>query len=150
MVIKKHEKKQHINLAETDYKAILYVAVLLRHKMIIKLLISSSLDINCLLGGDSTALNLVVYEGHDSVVQILLNEGANLIIKDSHRWTPYTAALISGRDLMPQILLEYSHEAVNFRKSTSFVPNRLIKPIATSEVIVSEDGYIVETGLSLS
>ena len=126
------------------------MAVLLRHETIIKLLISSSLDINYLLRGDSTALNLAVYKGHDLVVQMLLNEGANLMIKDSYGWTPYTAALMSGRDLMPQILLEYSHEAVNFRKSTSFIPNRLIKPIATSEVIVSKDGYIVEIGLSLS
>ena len=36
------------------------------------------------------------------------------MIKDSHGWIPYTAALISGRDSISQILLEYGYEAVDF------------------------------------
>ena len=144
------EKERHINLADTDHKAILYAAVLLGHEALVKLLISSSLDINGILGGDSTALNLAICEGHHSVAQMLLNQGADLMIKDSHGWTPYTAALMSGRDSMSQLLLEYSYKAVDFGKSTGFIPNRLIKPIAASKVLISEDGYTAVTGLSLS
>ena len=62
------EKEQHINFIDIDYKAVLYTAVLLGHEAIIKLLILSSFNINSLFGGDSTALNLVIYEDHNSVV----------------------------------------------------------------------------------
>ena len=144
------DEKQHTNLLNRDHVAILHAASVLGHQEIIEQLIASEADANTMTDEDGTALHIAAYEGHCSVIQMLLNNGADINIKDSHGWTPYVIALTCGRDSICHMLLEYGCEKFDLENTTGFLPGGLIKAVTTSKATISDDGFTVKTGLSLS
>src|SRR5437667_5869462 len=104
-------------------------------------LLKAGVNINTDVGKLGPVLHIAVYEGHVTMVQMLIDTGANINSRDYHDWTPYTMALMCRRDIICSILSKFSCET-----SAGFAPTGLVKCTTSSEVTIYDDNKAATTG----
>ncbi|MCJ1372256.1 hypothetical protein MMC20_003479 [Loxospora ochrophaea] len=103
-----HQMKQTLSLNKSrdERNIALYLAVLLGHEPIVKLLLKNGVNIEAKATARYTALHMAAAEGHESMIQLLLEKGANIGAKDKNGYTALHLAARRGHESVIQILLE--------------------------------------------
>src|SRR5436190_11719902 len=125
---------EHEDIPVKHHIAILQAAACVGHQKVMTQLLKAGVNINTDIGKLGSVLHIAVYEGHVTMVQMLIDTGANINLRDCHDWTPYTMALMCRRDIICSILSKYSCET-----SAGFAPTGLVKCTTSSEVTIYDD-----------
>ena len=135
---------EHKAILSKRHGAILQAAACTGYQEVMKHLLQAGTDINTVIGKSSTVLHIVAYEGHDSLVQMLLYNRASINSTDYHNWTSYTMALMSRQDIICSMLSKYS-----YKTSAGLPPSGLVKCIP-SEVTIYDGEKAASAGWQIA
>ncbi|KAF3918681.1 Myosin-Va [Arthrobotrys entomopaga] len=105
------------------------------------------IDVDAVDEEGSSPLIYAACFGHEEVVVLLVNAGANVNLQDSHKWSPLTWAMTNRHKGIAKILLEHgaSSEIKTTSGGTAF---DFVEPHSDMSDYLQETGYIGNAGIT--
>ena len=106
-VIDKVKILRHLNEQDSNGMTALLWAVTQEHEAVIRLLLKKRPHLEAKeTGMNSTALMQAIWKGRTSIVDLLLQSGANVNVQDDEKWTCLSIASFDGHLEIAQLLLD--------------------------------------------